>query len=346
MRSALDILKKLPGTAILCVGDIMLDNFIYGDATRLSPEAPIPVVTVKRPLSMPGGMGNVVRNLGEVGILPLATSITGDDANAHKLTELFVHSGWLPPIMIRDSARPTIVKTRIIAGGQQVVRFDEEVNSAIGQELQDKLVEAIRRHLGSVRAVAISDYGKGIVTPGLVAETVKAAREKGIPVVVDPKGRDYSKYAGATVVTPNRKELSEAVGRDLRDSDDIAAAAREVLAAHDIANLLVTRSEQGMTLVSRDAEEKGNSTPESPATTTTTATTFPALAREVSDVSGAGDTVVAMVTAALAVGAPLVLAAKLATLAAGVVVGKIGTAVAYPHEIEAEAERWDFTFPA
>ncbi|MCC8164657.1 MAG: D-glycero-beta-D-manno-heptose-7-phosphate kinase [Planctomycetes bacterium] len=333
MRSALDILQKLPGTAILCVGDIMLDNFIYGDATRLSPEAPIPVVTVKRTLSMPGGMGNVVRNLGEVGILPLATSITGDDANAHKLTELFVHSGWLPPIMIRDPERPTIVKTRIIAGGQQIVRFDEEVSRAIGPELERKLAEAIRRHLGSVRAIAISDYGKGIVTPGLVAETVTAAREKGIPVVVDPKGRDYSKYAGATVVTPNRKELSEAVGRDLLDSDDIAAAATEILSGHDIANLLVTRSEQGMTLVSRDGAG-------------TTATTFPALAREVSDVSGAGDTVVAMVAAALAVGAPFVLAAKLATLAAGVVVGKIGTAVAYPHEIEAEAERWDFTFPA
>ncbi|MCC8109985.1 MAG: PfkB family carbohydrate kinase [Planctomycetes bacterium] len=354
MRSALDILHKLPGTAILCVGDIMLDNFIYGDATRLSPEAPIPVVTVKRTLSMPGGMGNVVRNLGEVGILPLATSITGDDANAHKLSELFVHSGWLPPIMIRDSERPTIVKTRIIAGGQQIVRFDEEVSRAIGPELEQKLIEAIRRHLGSVRAIAISDYGKGIVTPGLVAETVKAAREKGIPVVVDPKGRDYSKYAGATVVTPNRKELSEAVGRDLQDSDEIANAAAEVLAKHDIKNLLVTRSEQGMTLVSRNDAGKEPSTPTTTSTKTlektpdssTTATTFPALAREVSDVSGAGDTVVAMVAAALAVGAPLVLAAKLATLAAGVVVGKIGTAVAYPHEIEAEAERWDFTFPS
>lgn len=310
----------------------MLDNFIYGDATRLSPEAPIPVVRVRRTVSMPGGMGNVVRNMGEVGVLPLAVSVAGNDANAHKLSELFMHSGWLPPIMILDPGRPTVVKNRVIAGRQQVVRFDEEESSPIAPELEDRLVEAVRRHIGGVRAVALSDYGKGIVTRRLVAEVVSMARERGLAVVVDPKGADYSKYAGASLVTPNRKELAEAAGKTLPDQDSMIRAGARLLEEHGIDNLLVTRSEDGMTLLARDGGG-------------VEATSFPALAREVSDVSGAGDTVVAMMAAALGAGADMVLGAKLATLAAGVVVGKIGTAVARPDEIEAEAARWDFVFP-
>ncbi len=333
MLTAIDILRKLPGAAVLCVGDIMLDNFVYGSAERLSPEAPIPVVLVKKKISVPGGMGNVVRNLGEVGVLPLAVSVSGDDEHANALARLFGQSGWLPPIIIRDPDRPTIVKTRIIAGRQQVVRFDEEAKTPLAPDTETKLIEAVKRHIGGVRAVALSDYGKGVVTPR-VAEAVSAlAREKGLPVVVDPKGVDYGKYAGVTVVTPNRKELSEAAGREVYTAEEITAAGRELLERHDIANLLVTRSEAGMLLVARG--DGG----------VFSATAFPALAREVADVSGAGDTVVAMTAAALAVGGGMELAAKLATLAAGVVVGKIGTAVALPQEIEDEAKRWNFAFP-
>ncbi len=333
MLNAIDILHRLPGVAVLCVGDIMLDNYIYGSAERLSPEAPIPVVLVKKKISMPGGMGNVVRNLGEVGVLPLAVSVSGDDENANAIARIFGQSGWLPPIIIRDSERPTIVKTRIIAGRQQVVRFDEETSRPLGSGSEAKLIEAIKRHIGGVRAVALSDYGKGVVTRKVVAEIAALAREKGIPVVADPKGTDYGKYAGVTVVTPNRKELSEAAGRDCHTVEEISAAGRELLAKHDIANLLVTRSEAGMLMISREAGGGCRTA------------SFPALAREVADVSGAGDTVVALTAAALAVGGSLELAAKLATLAAGVVVGKIGTAVALPQEIEDEAKRWNFAFP-
>lgn len=332
MKSVLELLRQLPGTAILCVGDIMVDNFIYGDAVRLSPEAPIPVVHVKKTVSMPGGMGNVVRNLGEVGVLPLAVSVAGNDSNAHKLSTLFMDSGWLPPIMILDPKRPTIVKNRVIAGRQQIVRFDEEECRPVGQEIEDRLIEAVTRHIGGVKAVALSDYGKGIVSKRLVREIVAMAKERDLPVVVDPKGADYSKYAGVTLVTPNRKELMEAAGRTLGSEDELMRAGAEIISEFGIGNLLVTRSEDGMLLLTRHDEGVGS-------------LSLPALAREVSDVSGAGDTVVAMMTAALGAGGTLAMGAKLATLAAGVVVGKVGTAVASPAEIEAEAERWDYAFP-
>lgn len=332
MKPVLELLDRLSNTAILCIGDIMVDNFIYGDAVRLSPEAPIPVVRVKKKISMPGGMGNVVRNLGEAGVLPLAVGVVGNDGNAHTLSDLFMRAGWLPPIMIIDEERPTIVKNRIVAGGQQIVRFDEEEEQALSQELEEKLIEAVRRHIGGVKAVALSDYGKGVISRRVAGEVIAMARGKGLPVVVDPKGADYSKYSGATLVTPNRKELGEAAGREVTTEDEIIKAGAEIIGREGIENLLVTRSEDGMLLLTHREEGVESSS-------------FPALAREVSDVSGAGDTVVAMMTAALGAEGGLVLGAKLATLAAGVVVGKRGTAVATPKEIREEAGRWDFAFP-
>lgn len=331
MKKVLELLRRLPGIPVLCVGDIMLDRFMYGDATRLSPEGPIPVVRIKRIDSMPGGMGNVVRNLGEVGILPLAASVTGSDANSHLLADIFMQSGWMPPIMIRDPERPTVVKTRVIAGGQQIVRVDDECISPIGDDIESKLVDAVHRHLGGVKAVALSDYGKGVVSRRIAAEVISAARGRGIPVVVDPKGGDYSKYAGASIVTPNRKELFEAAGRSLETEEELVAAARDIIGRHDIDNLLVTRSEDGMTLVSADKDAPPY--------------TIASVAREVADISGAGDTVVALMAASLGAGAPPELGAKLATLAAGVVVGKIGTAVASPSEIETLGAICESLFP-
>lgn len=332
MKPVLELLDRLSGTSVLCVGDIMVDNYIYGDAIRLSPEAPIPVVRVRKKVSMPGGMGNVVRNLGEVGVLPLAVGVVGGDSNAHVLSDLFMRSGWLPPIMIVDDNRPTIVKNRILAGGQQVVRFDEEEPGALSAELEDRLIEAVRRHIGGVGAVALSDYGKGVVSERVAGEVIGMARKKGLPVVVDPKGGKYSKYGGATLVTPNRKELGEAWGSEVRGRDEIIRSGAGIMEREGIENLLVTRSEEGMLLLSSRGEG-------------VEVISFPALAREVSDVSGAGDTVVAMMSAALGAGGGLVLGAKLSTLAAGVVVGKRGTAVATPSEIREEARRWDYAFP-
>ncbi len=324
MEKVIELLRKLQGALVLCVGDIMLDKFVYGKATRLSPEAPIPVVVTNRTVSMPGGMGNVVRNLGELGVLPLAVGVVGCDENAFVLANLFMQSGRMPPIMIQESRRPTIVKTRIIAEGQQIVRLDDERVAPLDEDTEDKLIAAVRRHLNGVGAVALSDYGKGVVSPRIASEVISLAREKGIPVVVDPKGSDYAKYAGAALVTPNRKELSEASGKTLHTEQEIIEAAETVVRNCGIERVLVTRSEEGMTLVS------GDRTAEPPLT-------FASIAREVADISGAGDTVVAAVAACLAAGAPLSLGAKLATLAAGVVVEKLGTAVASPEEIEALA---------
>lgn len=330
MKELSTLLQQLQGALVLCVGDIILDKFVYGEASRLSPEAPIAVVVSSRTVSMPGGMGNVVRNLGELGALPLAVSVAGCDENAFVLANLFMQSGRMPPIMIQEEKRPTIVKTRIVAGGQQIVRVDEERVAPLGESTEDKLIAAVRRHLSGVGAIAISDYGKGVVSPRVASEIIAFAKERHLPVVVDPKGEDYAKYAGATLITPNRKELSEASGKSLRTEQEIIDAAETMIRKCGIERMLVTRSEEGMTLVSSDGSGP---------------LTFTSMAREVADISGAGDTVVAAMTASLAAGASVFLGAKLATLAAGVVVGKRGTAIASPEEIEALAAVCGDLFP-
>jgi D-beta-D-heptose 7-phosphate kinase/D-beta-D-heptose 1-phosphate adenosyltransferase len=329
MNEVLSLLHRLSGTVILCTGDIMLDHFVYGDATRLSPEAPIPVVLVKRKVSMPGGMGNVVRNLGDVGVLPLAVSVAGDDSHARELSELFIHAGWLPPLMVKDPGRKTSVKTRIIAGRQQVVRVDEETVRPLDGDAEDKLIATVGRHVRGVKGIILSDYGKGIITPRFAREVISFAKAGGIPVAVDPKGKDYSKYHGATLVTPNRMELFEATGLSVSDDSAIMEAGTKIMLGHDIENLMITKSEEGMLILRR--ENGGISS-----------IVLPAMARDVADVSGAGDTVIALAAASLAVGASLLSAAQLATMAAGVVVGKIGTATATPKEIEEAAGNWEY----
>ena len=323
MEATLELLNQFQGLPVLCVGDVMVDLYIHGQAHRISPEAPVPVVRVTRRLMVPGGAGNVVKNLGALGTAPRAVCLTGDDAWADELSRLFTAAGLTAPVLIRDAARPTSVKTRIIAGIQQVVRFDEEDDRPLAGGRAEKLLEAVKAALPEVRAVALSDYGKGCLTDELLRAILDLARAAGRPVVIDPKGRDYSRYRGAALVTPNRQELAEAAGRHLVTAGELEMAGREVMAACGLSNLLITRSEDGMMLL-----EEGRSEP----------VLLPSQAREVFDVSGAGDTVVAVMAAALALNAPLALGARLANLAAGVVVGKVGTATASPGEIKAWAE--------
>jgi len=320
MEAALDLLAHLKGVTVLCAGDIMLDRYIYGQATRISPEAPVPVVRVKKRMVMPGGVGNVVKNLGALTCRPLTVSLTGADRNSGVLAELFADEHLPAPNFIADPGRPTSVKTRIIAGIQQVVRFDDEAEQPANGEVAGRFIAAIRAALPECGAVALSDYGKGALSDEVLKAAIEAARAAGRPVVVDPKGADYGRYRGATLVTPNRAELAEAAGRKLETAQDMEKAGREVMDRCGLENLLITRSEDGMMLL-KGAE------PDRPPVL------LPSQARAVFDVSGAGDTVVAVMTAALAVGAPLAVGAQLANLAAGVVVGKVGTATASPEEI-------------
>ncbi|MDR2613243.1 MAG: PfkB family carbohydrate kinase [Deltaproteobacteria bacterium] len=323
-RNTLALLDRLPGAAVLAAGDVMLDRYVYGEAVRLSPEAPVPVVAVRRKTWAPGGLGNVVMNLHALGARALAAGVVGADAKAEALRGLL--SGALSegsPGFIADPERPTTVKTRVIAGIQQVVRFDEESTREVPPPVVAAYTGAVAKAFPLARALTVSDYGKGLLTPGVLAFLLGGARAAGIPSIVDPKGADWERYRGATLVTPNRAELALAYGRDVSRAtgEILAEAGRELMRRHGIENLLVTRSEDGMTLLLSSGETVH----------------LPTRARAVFDVSGAGDTVVAAVAASLAAGAGLREGAALASLAAGVVVGKVGTATASPEEIRESA---------
>lgn len=298
----------------------MLDRFVYGEAVRLSPEAPVPVVEVRRKTWTPGGLGNVVMNLHALGAKALAAGVVGADAKADALRNLL--GGALTdgsPGFITDPDRPTTVKTRVIAGIQQVVRYDEESTRGVGPAVEEAYMEGAAKSFLRAGALTVSDYGKGLLTPKVISFLLAKALEHGIPSVVDPKGEDYERYRGATLVTPNRAELSLALGTDLTRAagERLAEGGRELMRRHGLENLLVTRSEDGMTLLLACGKTLH----------------LPTRARAVFDVSGAGDTVVAVMAASLAVGASLAEGASLASLAAGVVVGKVGTATASPEEI-------------
>jgi D-beta-D-heptose 7-phosphate kinase/D-beta-D-heptose 1-phosphate adenosyltransferase len=298
----------------------MLDKYVYGDASRISPEAPVPVVHVRRQVFIPGGVGNVVRNLAAWGIVPLAVSVIGDDGDGERVAAFLAPEGGGAPGLVRDPSRPTTVKTRIVAGIQQVVRVDEEVLRPLAGDVAGRLLRAVEAFLPEAGAVAVSDYGKGVVNADLIRRVIEMASARKIPVAVDPKGFEYAKYAGADLVKPNRKELGEAVGDNIDSDGKVVAAGRELMRRFGIRNVLVTLSDKGMLLL-RGEDGGANPVP------------LPSRAREVFDVTGAGDTVLAGMAASMALGAPLELGARLATLAAGVVVGKVGTAVASPDEI-------------
>ncbi len=319
MDIALKLLPRLKKATVLCLGDVMLDCYLYGKVDRISPEAPVPVVKVTQQRLMPGGVGNVVKNLGAFGAHPLTVSLTGDDSKADLLMELLTETTSSPPVFIRDPKRPTSVKTRVIAGIQQVVRFDEEDESPLTNPYAQDFIAAAAKLIPKAGALVLSDYGKGTLTDDILPKIIGLAQAAGKPVVVDPKGRDYGRYRGATLVTPNRAELAEAVGRPLKTAEELTLAGQELMETCGLENLLITRSEDGVMLLSGQE-------PKSPVL-------LPSLARAVYDVSGAGDTVVAVMAAALALEAPLVVGARLANLAAGVVVGKVGTATATPKEI-------------
>ncbi len=312
-------IEALAGTSVMCVGDLMLDRFVYGSVERISPEAPIPVLRIERRASMLGGAGNVAANLEALGCQPRFLSVVGNDEAGSAILHRLVEARLAETChIVTEPGRQTTEKTRFFAHNQQLLRADRETVSAISAASRDGLLAAARTVMPDVKSVILSDYGKGVLTAELCQALIGIARDAGKPVIVDPKGSDYERYRGADVVTPNRRELGQASGLPVATDDEIVQAARRVMERHGLGAVVATRSEQGMTVVT--ARDDGG-------------VRLPAEAREVFDVSGAGDTVVATLGAALGAGVPLADAARLANLAAGVVVGKVGTAVVRHSEL-------------
>lgn len=308
--------RALRRASVLVVGDAMLDRYVYGTVRRISPEAPVPVLAVEREVAMPGGAGNVVRNLTALGAAVAFVSVVGDDQAGSDLTGLIGGQPGVEPWLLVQGGRHTTTKTRFIANGQHMLRADQEVVQGIHPRLADRMVKIAADAVAATAVLVLSDYGKGVLDGATAQRLIEAAHAAGRRVIVDPKGRDYSRYAGADVLTPNRAELAEATGMPVDSEEAILAAMRSLRDAHGFAAVLVTRSEDGMTLLDGDRIHH-----------------FPAEAEEVHDVSGAGDTVVSTLSSGLAAGLALPVAARVANIAAGIVVGKVGTAVAREEEL-------------
>lgn len=305
------LLRNIRDARVLVVGDAMLDRYWYGGVERISPEAPVPVVAVSRADERPGGAANVARNVRALGAACRLLSITGDDHEASSLERL-LGADHIDCTLYRDKLVNTTVKLRVISRNQQLLRIDFE--SPASKDARVKLLDNYLAHMRDYGVAIVSDYGKGGL--GYVQEMITAAREARIPVVVDPKGDDYSHYRGATLITPNRKEFEQVAGR-FRDNDELERKARAMVQELHLNGLLVTRGEEGMSLI----EQNGR------------VLHLAARAREVFDVTGAGDSVIAAIGCAYAAGGALEDALQLANIAAGIVVGKLGAAVATPDEI-------------
>ena len=310
------------GATILCLGDVMLDRFAYCDSERISPEAPVPVLLLNRTQSMLGGAGNVARNIAALGGRAVLIGLLGLDAAGEEARGLIASTPGLVDRHVASVARPTTSKTRYLAGHQQLLRVDEERTHDLDPDEEAALIAAAERAVAEVDAVILSDYGKAVLGPTVLRAAIARARDRGVPVYVDPKGDDFARYQGAACVTPNLRELALAARMPVSSDAEVVAAASKVLRESGCDAVLATRSEKGMVLV----EASG-------------AVHFEARAREVYDVSGAGDTVIAVLALARAAGHSLPQAARLANAAAGIVVSKLGTATVELDELMLELAR-------
>ena len=302
--------RQLP---VLVLGDVMLDRYLWGDVRRISPEAPVPVVRVARRSQAPGGAGNVALNLATCGLKPTLLGVVGDDEAGLALRALLTSQGIIATTMVVSPTRPTTTKTRVIGGHQQMLRLDDEHDDALSAADRIALDAAAIALIaliakGGFAAVILSDYGKGVLDAALCQRMIAAARAQGIPVLVDPKGRDWARYRGATTMKPNLGELAEVTGLRSSDSRGLERAGQQLVRELELDFLAFSRGSDGVSVL-----------------TAAEATTIATEAQEVFDVSGAGDTMVALLAAGLANGLPPVEAAKLANLAAGIVVGHVGT---------------------
>jgi D-beta-D-heptose 7-phosphate kinase/D-beta-D-heptose 1-phosphate adenosyltransferase len=313
-----EILAAMTGRRIVVLGDIMLDEFVWGDVTRISPEAPVPVVNVRRESVHLGGAANVLANLISLGARGSVIGVLGNDAAGETVRNTLRETGANQPddLMIVDSSRPTTTKTRIIAHNQMVVRADRERQAPVNEATANAIIDLMRQALKDADALIVSDYDKGVVTPAILAKVLPLAYER-MPVLIDPKLRNFDSYRPATMVTPNHHEALRVTNIEDDTDEGLTRAARLISARLNCDAVLITRGDRGMMLLEGKQE---------PAFVETAA-------QEVYDVTGAGDTVIATLAAALAAGASMTEAAILANHAAGIVVGKLGTATATSDEL-------------
>jgi D-beta-D-heptose 7-phosphate kinase/D-beta-D-heptose 1-phosphate adenosyltransferase len=317
LKRAMKAVRAFKGKRVLVLGDLMLDKYIWGSVSRISPEAPVPVVEVQKSTSALGGAGNVAHNLAALGARPLLVGAVGDDAEGAWIKGHLDESRGV----IVDPERPTTVKTRIIAHHQQVVRVDQEKKRPIAPETEAKIVRALRRE--KYEGLIVSDYNKGVVTKSLMERMLPGAQAARIPVFVDPKVENFPLYSPVTFISPNHHEAERIVHHPCRTEAEVEQAGREILGLVASLYLIIKRGEQGMSIFERGKKPVH----------------IPTIAREVFDVTGAGDTVIATAALALLAGVTIREAAVLANAAAGVVVGKIGTAVCSPEELQAALEK-------
>ena len=305
----MNLLDNFSKSRILVLGDVMLDRYWWGSVTRISPEAPVPVVRLKTTSLAAGGAANVAANIAGLGAEPILVGIVGDDSEAALLPKILADSGVRSDSLITIPGRPTTVKTRVIAHSQQVARVDQETAEPLSPGEEDRVIDSVISRLSDIDAVVLSDYAKGLLTDRVISTAISEARGRGKDVLVDPKGKYYEKYRGASLLTPNKREAAEACKLDDHERDLVRRAGDKLMSEHLFAAVLITQGEEGMTLFREMAEPVH----------------FHASAREVYDVTGAGDTVIATLAASIGAGADLEHAAELANIAAGLVVEQVGT---------------------
>lgn len=303
-------MKTFKGKKALVVGDLMLDKYIWGNIKRISPEAPVPIVKIQNRTHVCGGAGNVAINLASLGATVFLQGIVGDDTEAENIFKLLQETGIEGQSVISAKGRPTSTKVRIIAQGRQVARLDSECELEIGEEHQNLLVSRVEETIQHCDVAILSDYAKGVLTPAVCQKIIASARAHSKPIIVDPKGIEWTKYRGSTVVTPNVKEAEVVWGHKIGNEDDLRAAGNFLVETLGGADIIITLGPLGMRVFSSGSESFH----------------IPATTQNVFDVTGAGDTAVAVLSLALASGYSLVESARLANAGAGVVVGKIGTA--------------------
>jgi len=317
-KKFIKIVEKFSRAKVLVLGDFILDQFIWGNVERISPEAPVPVVHVQNESYMLGGSLNVAHNIHVLGGVVYPCGVLGRDRDGRILRKTIYREGVDAAGIVYDEGRPTTVKTRVIAHSQQVVRFDREVAKGISTKARNELYSFISERMSMMDAVVVEDYGKGVIEPQFLKNVIKLAKQNGKPVLVDPKEKHFSYYKGATLITPNRKEaLGGCDALRIPHQGDIHAAGDGLLKKLGCEGVLITLGEDGMALFEKQGKK----------------THVPTAAREVYDVSGAGDTVIAILSLAIAAGASMKDAAILANIAASIVVGKLGTATVSPEEL-------------